>query len=570
MFRKWVKVAFSGRLRWLLNDFVRFLKKPNEQIALWSDLIDTHAKAKFLRRQDGGRHGDGSALIVSLTDNPFQIKVEAIFAIALRIAGYKIKVINRSKNDRWAIRYFKAFGIQNKILWDEICLTTNEMHEVNKAHARFCSLVSSGQSFEKIKKWEFRGCRIGTQILSSAGRGFRTAGLDLSNPKTQREIKEITRISLETVYKAERLIISEKPDLMYVMEANYSQNGAITDVATQRGIEFIQVCQVGQDNALILRRLNSKNRRQHPWSITKSNLRKYAESPLTNKEKEKLNRIFENRYNGTSFLQSRNHPKSPKKSYDQVISQFNFDPSKKIAVIYSHVLWDANLFYGEDLFADYGEWFIETVKAAIKNESVNWLIKLHPANVWKRRREGATEELSELSLIKKHICRPENLPSHVQILMPDCEIGTGSLREIVDYAVTVRGSVAVEFPPLGIPVVTAGTGRASNFGFTFDSKTKKEYLDKLSTLESIQKLSRKQKENAECYAYAVLNCRPWILKSFTCKYMKSDNGSHPLESNIIINAKNWDEIKQNGDLFKVSSWVANTDEVDFFENSRMY
>ena len=45
-------------------------------------------------------------------------------------------------------------------------------------------------------------------------------------------------------------------------------------------------------NALILRRLNSRNRRQHPWSITKENLKKYSEEPLTIEEKEKLNKMM--------------------------------------------------------------------------------------------------------------------------------------------------------------------------------------------------------------------------------------------------------------------------------------
>jgi hypothetical protein len=50
-------------------------------------------------------------------------------------------------------------------------------------------------------------------------------------------------------------------------------------------------------------------------------------------------------------------------------------------VVFSQVLWDANLFYGEDLFEDAGEWFVETVRVACANSAMNWLIKLHPANV---------------------------------------------------------------------------------------------------------------------------------------------------------------------------------------------
>ena len=47
------------------------------------------------------------------------------------------------------------------------------------------------------------------------------------------------------------------------------------------------------------------------------------------------------------------------------------------------MLWDANLFYGDDIYEDYSEWFYETVKSACINKDINWLIKLHPGNIWK-------------------------------------------------------------------------------------------------------------------------------------------------------------------------------------------
>ena len=87
------------------------------------------------------------------------------------------------------------------------------------------------------------------------------------------------------------------------------------------------------------------------------------------------------------------------------------------------------MFYGRDLFADQEEWFVETVRAAAANEAVNWVIKLHPANVWKRKRDGVTDELDELVAIRKHVGA---LPEHVRVLEPTSDVSTWSLFDATD------------------------------------------------------------------------------------------------------------------------------------------
>ena len=76
------------------------------------------------------------------------------------------------------------------------------------------------------------------------------------------------------------------------------------------------------------------------------------------------------------------------------------------------------MFYGSDLFDDQEEWFVETVRAACENDRVNWIIKLHPANVWKLqarplRRTSSTSS----SAIREHVgsapgARPRASPRH--------------------------------------------------------------------------------------------------------------------------------------------------------------
>ena len=149
------------------------------------------------------------------------------------------------------------------------------------------------------------------------------------------------------------------------------------------------------------------------------------------------------RYGGKWFLQARNQPGTREFSCVEIVSSLGLDNRLKTVVVFSHVLWDANLFFGEDLFKDNGDWFSETVKAAVAYQEVNWIIKMHPANAWKRQRAEVRTEYAETVLIRDAV---GDLPGHVQLMLPDTDVSTRSLFKLADYAVTVRGTVSSEAP----------------------------------------------------------------------------------------------------------------------------
>jgi hypothetical protein len=76
----------------------------------------------------------------------------------------------------------------------------------------------------------------------------------------------------------------------------------------------------------------------------------------------------------------------------------------------------------------------------------------------------------------------------------------------------------IEAARLGIPVLTGGTSLYHNKGFTVDSNTREEYLDKVRNIEDIRPLSSAQRKLAERFAYASFLMRPWIAKSVTLRY----------------------------------------------------
>src|SRR5207237_9778600 len=116
-----------------------------------------------------------------------------------------------------------------------------------------------------------------------------------------------------------------------------------------------------------------------------------------------LDAELDRRYRNVSALSRRLQGWTHERPRAELLAGLGLDPAKKTAVVFSHILWDANMFYGDDLFADQEEWFVETVRAASENPRVNWIVKLHPANVWKLRREGLAGELDEERAIRERL-----------------------------------------------------------------------------------------------------------------------------------------------------------------------
>jgi hypothetical protein len=196
------------------------------------------------------------------------------------------------------------------------------------------------------------------------------------------------------------------------------------------------------------------------------------------------------------------------------------------------------------------------VRAACANDKVNWVIKIHPAHIGKSVVEGFDGEAAEVGVLRKHIGA---LPPHIVMLAPEWEISTFSLFEVMDYCVTVRGTVGVEAARLGIPVLTAGEGRYAHRGFTIDSESCEQYLERLARIQTIPPLLPAQRELAERFAYGTFVLRPFPLETVTLEY--HDN-KHFL-GQIRINIKTKEEWYTAPDLKSFAQWVVNSNQADY-------
>jgi hypothetical protein len=240
---------------------------------------------------------------------------------------------------------------------------------------------------------------------------------------------------------------------------------------------------------------------------------------------------------------------------DEVRRTLGLDPARRTAAVFSHILYDATFFYGDNLFDDYEQWLVETVRAAIANPQLNWIIKVHPVNVWRSRMDGAELVQLEAQTLERHFGA---LPDHVRLMPADTPVNTFSLFDVADYGLTVRGTIGMELPCFGIPVVTAGTGRYSGRGFTIDPATREDYASLLAKLQDVPRLDAEATRRARLHYYGALNLRPVPMRSFILDYLADGAASKPCGPTVRVNQRVDERLLETSDMGRLISWLTDS------------
>ncbi|MDX6507199.1 MAG: hypothetical protein QOG06_1843 [Gaiellaceae bacterium] len=494
-------------------------------------------------------------LIVSLTEFVYQLKLEGLLGAALKLAGRRPVALVPSGS--WIPRrYFDLFGIHERVVLDDYLDDAAR----SEAAAEAERLLDGNPSSAELKALEFRGASIGRHVLSTLSRALHEGSVKPSAPEARAKLAELLPRTLESTIAAGRLLDDLRPELALFLERNYASEAPVSDLALGRGIDVIQFVSGFADDELVFKRYTAATRRVHPRSLSERSWEVARTMPWDEPRERQLEVELERRYGNVSALSRRLQGWTSDRPRAEVLEALGLDPAKKTAVVFSHILWDANMFYGEDLFVDQEAWFVETVRAGAENPRVNWIVKLHPANVWKRRRERLDGELNEERAISHGV---GTLPDHVAVLRPESEISTRSVFETADYGITIRGSIGFELPCLGVPVLTAGTGFYSGRGFTIDSATADQYLGRLRHIEEIPPPTAAEVELARRHAYALLHLRPMRFSSFVATIRPLEEMGHPLDHDVELRISTSAELRRAADLRRFTEWALGSKELDY-------
>lgn len=480
-------------------------------------------------------------------------KTEAIFGGAMSFVGYKTSVLLNHPEPILEKIYRAAIREVNFVYFRDYLEAVDEI-EVSKSVQLL--LEEHEYSAQALLDYERDGVRVGKNALSLAIRQLRTGRLDLSRDLDLAVVKRALTVSLSATAAAREVVSDLTPEKALFNERGYSPAGEVFDTCLSTGCDAIQWFSAPSSKELIFKRYTLDNRTEHPLSLSRTTWKLAQEIEWGPEQEEAVvDRISSNYEDGAAY--NRQNLQAGKKvlTRDEVVEVLGLDPAKKTAVIFTHILYDATFFYGDSLFDDYQHWLIETVRSAIRNPALNWVIKVHPVNVWRSKMDGAPLEQLELNALNAEFGK---LPNHIRIMPADTQVNTISLYKVLDYGVTVRGTVGMELPCLGVPVITAGTGRYSGHGFTLDPEDRHAYACVLEELHAVDRLSEEEITAARRYYYVTIFLRSVNFSSFTIDY---DANSYGLKD-LGMDCQPTPDLRLNMDLKRLTEWIASDSKLD--------
>jgi hypothetical protein len=130
------------------------------------------------------------------------------------------------------------------------------------------------------------------------------------------------------------------------------------------------------------------------------------------------------------------------------------------------------------LFNDYYDWFMQTLKHAFNDKSVNWIIKSHPASRFYPVKDIDWQQI-------KATWGAE----HIAFMSEDADFDTRSIGNVGDAVITCIGSAGFELSAMaGLPSITAGDNPYASSGFAIFPPNREAYFQTLRNIGSLERL----------------------------------------------------------------------------------
>lgn len=494
-------------------------------------------------------------------------------------------VAGRAMNVQWC-QIWSVLGAVYKRSWYMVYVLTSKNQPIQNLHFRLFGMrliyledlqiastpVPVGvaaefdrpQGFQDFKDFELDGIPLGKMALSTYSRLRATGIMDIEDPEARQEVRGWLAHLYRTLVVAKQLYKKHNIEMLFFTEVFMEEYGAFYYEALKDELNIVRFAGTVRDDAIVVQHLNRESDRTHFSSISKeswSSILKCADVSVVEKD---LHQNFMDRYGDRWALSKRNQPNTRIMPVVEAKAMLGVPEGRKVAVIYSHILYDTLFFNGEDIFQNYADWLIETVKAACLNPNVQWFIKVHPSNLWRGELEyfhGGKYE--EVRLIEQYI---GDLPDHVRLVYPDTPLSPYTWLQVADYGITVRGTSGIELGALGKTVITAGSGRYEEVGFSVNSGTVAEYLALLSNIQDVPAPSDEQTRLGKLFAYATFCMKPFTLDFFRPVTRAGRSRIFSSDDLVYLGSFSNEVTEPPASIAKFMEWSFDRNSIDFLSN----
>jgi hypothetical protein len=508
------------------RDALRFAANPRREakyLADWREFRSDMRSTVDAVRRVPPRPGQ-DVLIHSLHGYVPSLKEDALYGAMLAASG--VRPLYLTSRSGGLDRYVRVVPNARFVYWEDFA----ESATADDLELAADIVRSAGRAADLIHL-ERDGIAIGRHVLSKFMRARHLGTIDLDEHRAT-----ITRDiagSLAVARSACRVLNATAVAAVLMNERGYTPYGEFFDEALKRGIRTVQWGASYRDDARVFKAYRPETRTQHPFSLSPETWARALQAPFDDDDRDRLIADWEQFYAlKTWFNFQRLQHLTSLLSRDEVNAELGLDASKPTAVVFAHIFWDATFFYGESLYDDYQQWFVETVRLANRSPHVNWVIKLHPVNVWRLAADGTSDmTYSEIAALETAGVRPA---PHVKLVMPETRVSAWSLYQAADYCFTVRGTVGIEMAMLGKRVVTSGDGHYSGHGFTVDPGSRDEYARIALNPTSLPAMTSAERDRAARFASSQFTRKAYRFDTHRFEYSSAPDTFLPLNGRARI------------------------------------
>ena len=185
---------------------------------------------------------------------------------------------------------------------------------------------------------------------------------------------------------------------------------------------------------------------------------------------------------------------NPTEDIEKIHQELQFEKDQPTILLLTNVIWDAQLHYRANAFANMLDWIEQTIQYFSRRPDLNLIIRIHPAEI----RGGIP---SRQLMAEEIALRFPDLASNIRVIGPDKDVSTYALALDSDTAIIYGTKTGVELTSIGIPVIVAGEAWIRNKGLTEDATSPESYFRLLDALPKRQRLPEETKIRALKYAY---------------------------------------------------------------------
>ena len=485
----------------LLRHRVRTTAYPNWQAVLESDRT---AWREALAAATGGPR-----VLIATNVGGYSggVTLESMLAVALTLRGAEVQFLLCDKTLPACLmcevglypqlRHFTAQGPGEDLceycfdpareVYDSLGFRTHRLSDfISTAQRAEASKLAAKTAAAEIATWRRDGLAIGEHAKAGALRFFARADLD-DLPHGDAVLRRYFEAALLTTSAVERLL-GEQPYAAAVFHHGiYVPQGLTGEVCRRAGVRVVNWNPAYRKRCFIF----SHGTTYH-HTLMDEPVDTWDAMPWTPEMERQILEYLRSRWDGSQdwiWFHER-----PQADLTRISAETGVDFSRPTIGLLTNVMWDAQLHYPANAFANMRDWVMQTIAYFARRPELQLLIRVHPAEI-----RGS---LPSRQPIVAEIGREfPVLPANVFIAGPESQVSTYAAMAACNAVIIYGTKTGVELTSMGIPVIVAGEAWIRNKGLTMDARSPEHYFALLDRLPLPARMDAAAVERSRKYAY---------------------------------------------------------------------